>query len=65
LGVRILIRIQEHENCAKFTNKPGFLPVRKPRREGFFDLLPALLVYFDVQIELYVTLISNPDQDPH
>ncbi len=63
-GMRI--RIQEHGNCHKFTNKPGFLPFKKV----FVSSCVCFLTYcplkyiFHVKIELFVTLKSDHDPDP-
>jgi hypothetical protein len=62
------IRIREHRNCLKFTQKPGFLPFKNVLYfEGmFFYLLPTLRK-FSCKIKLLVTSKSDqdPDLDPH
>ncbi len=54
---RSWIRIQEHRNLPKFSNKPGFLPFKKAFLTFvgmFFDLF--LLKYiFHVKIQIFVT----------
>jgi hypothetical protein len=69
------IRVQEHGNLPKFTNKPGFLPSKKPFFtfvRYFFDLspVPTLNVstfIFHVKIQLFATLKydKGPHPDPH
>ncbi len=59
-GMRI--RIQEHGNCHKFTNKPGFLPSKKKLLylRGYVFLPITLFKYIcHVKIQLFVTLQSD------
>ncbi len=67
LGMRL--RIQEHGNRHKFTNKPGFLPFKKafvlvPSYRGYvlWPVLPLFKYIFRV-IFIFFTLKS--DQNPH
>ncbi len=64
LRMRIQIRIQEHGNWPKFTNKPGFLPfIKLCTFVGmFFDLLPSLNIYFSCKNLTFVTQKFDPDQ---
>jgi hypothetical protein len=52
LGMRI--RIQEHENLPKFTNKPGFLPFKKAFEKAFVGMFFYLLPN-----RIYITNISH------
>ncbi len=55
------IRIREPGKWPKFTNKHGFLPL------GFCRYLLRYDIFFDVKIQLFVSLKSDqdPDPDPH
>jgi hypothetical protein len=53
----IWIRIKEHGNWPKFTNKPGFLPVKR------YDFLSYFKYIFHVNIQPFVTQKSGQDVD--
>jgi hypothetical protein len=65
--MRVWFRIQEHGNWQKFTNKPGFLPKKAfvPSYMYVFVPFTQLKYIFHVKFQIYVTLKSYQDQDPH
>jgi hypothetical protein len=64
LGVRIRIQIQDHGNVPKLTSKPCFLVYQKAPVPSYVCFL-TYQYNFHVKRQLFVTLKSNQDPDPH